>query len=154
MRFARSALAIGCVLALSAGCYSPKVNTPDNEDDPFEGTTMDPKSAPVNEAPPPKNATEPDMDFIKDMARRSADQAAKCDATENAGPRGVATLEVTFKPNGHVGEITLFPPHEGTPIGECVKRAFDGIFVTGWKGEPVKIERKVDFSKKVQEPTP
>ncbi len=144
-------LFVGIIFSLS-GCYSPKVNAPDAEEDPFAGSTMDPNSAPVNEAPPPKNATKPDMDFIKDMARRSADQAAQCAVDENSGPRSVATLEITFKPNGHVGDITLHPPHEGTPIGDCIKRAFDGIFVTGWSGSSVKIERKVDFEKKAQEP--
>ena len=149
------AFLLSAVFLLSAGCYSPDVKTPANEEeDLFEGTSMDPNAGPVNEAPPPKKATEPDMDYIKDMLRRSAEQAAQCDGEENAGPRGTATVEVTFRFNGRVSDITVYPPHEGTPIGACVKRAFEGIFVTGWSGDPleVKVERKVEFGKKEQEP--
>lgn len=148
------ALLLSAAFLLSAGCYSPEIKTPDDEDDPFKGTTVDPNAGPVNEAPPPKNPTEPDMDYIKDMLRRSADQAAQCNVEENAGPRGTANVDVTFTPNGRVDDITVYPPHEGTPIGACVKRAFEGIFVTAWEGsDTVKVSRKVDFSKKEQEPT-
>lgn len=156
MRFVRSgALLIGAVCCLSAACYSPTVKTPDQEEDPFKGTTLDPNAGPVNEAPPPKNPKEPDMDFIKDMLRRSADQAAQCDDEANAGPRGIAHFDVTFTRNGRVSEIVVHPPHEGTPIGDCMKRAFEGIFVTGWKDAgSVTVEQKVDFSKKAQEAAP
>jgi len=144
---------MGAVLFLATGCYSPDIKTPDKEEDPFKGTTTG--EGPVNEAPPPKNAQEPDMDYIKDMLRRSADQGAQCNVEANAGPRGTLSLDVTIKPNGRTGEITVYPPHSGTPIGECVKRAFEGIFVPGWAGEnSVKVERKVDFAKKEQDPTP
>ncbi len=155
MRIARSGALLLSAACLISGCYSPEVKTPDNEDDPFERTSMDPNSGPVNEAPPPKSITEPDMDYIKDMLRRSAEQAAQCDVEENAGPRGSATVDVSFKPNGRVEDITLYPPHEGTPMGDCIKRSFDGVFVPAWEGsDPVTVERVVDFTKKKQEPTP
>ncbi len=155
MRFAHGAFLTAAVFCLTAGCYSPKINTPDEEEDPFAGTTLDPNAAPVNEAPPPKNSKEPDLDFIKDMLRRSADQAAKCNVDANAGPRSIAYVTVTFTRNGRVSEIEVASPHKDTPIGDCVKRAFDGIFVTGWQSkESVTMERKVDFDKKAQDPTP
>jgi hypothetical protein len=155
MRLAHGDLLTAALVCLTAGCYSPKINTPEDEEDPFAGTTIDPNAASVNEAPPPKNSKEPDLDFIKDMLRRSADQAAKCAVDANAGPRSIAYVNVTFTRNGRVSEIDLAAPHKDTAIGDCVERAFEGIFVTGWQSkESVTMERKVDFTKKAQDPTP
>ena len=92
------------------------------------------------------------MDFIKDMARRSGEQAAKCaNEPANTGPRGEATVQVTFEPTGQSGEIVVFPPHQGTPIGDCMKRAFVGVFVTGWEGDAVQVDQKIDLSGKKPE---
>lgn len=156
MQFDRLAiLAVGAIVGLSVGCFSTNVRVPRNDDDPFKGTTLDPNSAPVNEAPPPKNPQDPDMDYIKDMLRRSADQGAKCDNKEIKGPRDIAHVEVVFTPNGRVDKVTVRPPHEGTPMGNCLARAFEGIFVTDWQGsESVTLEQPIDFSKKKQEALP
>ena len=140
---------------IATGCYNPRVKDPGDEDDPFKGTNLSDKSGSANEAPPPKSARKPDMEYIKDMLRRSADQAAKCDNSEVQGPRDVARVTVSFRPNGHISEIVVSSPHEGTAMGECIRRAFDGVIVTSWEGEEtVTIDREVDFSKKEQGPTP
>ncbi|HNS98167.1 MAG TPA: hypothetical protein PLJ27_23875 [Polyangiaceae bacterium] len=155
MRFVHGAFLSTAIVCLTASCYSTKVNTPQDEEDVFAGTSLDPNAAPVNEAPPPKNAKEPDREFIKDMLRRSADQAAKCNVEANAGPRSNVYVNVTFTRNGRVSKIDVAPPHRDTPIGDCVQRAFEGIFVTGWQSnESVTMERIVDFNKKAQDPTP
>ena len=148
-RVRSAAILVPTLFALSAACYSPKVNEPGKEEDPFKGTSMDPNAGPINDAPPPKNAKEPDMDFIKDMARRSGEAAEKCIIEPaNTGPRGEARVQVTFEPTGQSSDIIVMPPHEGTPIGDCIKRAFVGVFVTSWEGEAVKVDQTVDLSGK------
>jgi hypothetical protein len=109
----------------------------------------------LGEPAPVKNQDAPDIDFLIDMAGRSGRQALKCDTPEIKGPRDVATVEVTFEPTGWSGEIAVSKPHDGTPIGECIHRAFERVPVTNFKGSPVTLEQKIDFGKKaIEKATP
>lgn len=101
----------------------------------------------MHEPSPVKNQESADADFLKDMTGRSARQAAKCDVPANQGPRETANVDVTYEPSGHVGNVVVHPPHEGTGIGECIRRAFEGAIVTGFKGEPVTVQQTVEFKK-------
>jgi hypothetical protein len=94
------------------------------------------------------------MDFLKDLAGRSAKQAAQCDSPENAGPRGDAIVDVTFEPVGHTGNVVVHPPHADTPIGNCIARAFTGVSATPFKGAAVVINQKVEFKPKPATPAP
>jgi len=155
MQRAFGAIYLAASICLSTGCYSVKINMPEPDEDPFAGTDLAATKVPPNEAPPPKNSTDPDIDFIKDMLRRSAEQAAKCDDPDNKGPRGIASVTVTFANNGRVTSTVVAPPHAGTQIGACITRAFDPIYVTSWtKKNSVTMNRVIDFDKKKQDPTP
>lgn len=141
---------VAIIVALGAmaqlGCYSPKINAPEPEEDPLAGTQVDPVAlAAMNKPPPPKNQTDPDMDFIRDMTRRGGEQAQLCAVPDNAGPRGTASVSVTYGPNGHVTKVLVLAPHANTPIGDCIRRAFEPQIVTGWQGEPVTIDQKVEL---------
>ena len=88
------------------------------------------------------------MDFLIDMAGRSGRQALKCDAPEIKGPRDTATVDVTFEPTGWSGAVVVHKPHEGTPIGECIQRAFEKVPVTNFKGSAVTLTQTIDYAKK------
>ena len=143
------------VFCLVGGCYSPKVPQADKDEDPFAGADVNKTEVPTNEAPPPQNSVLPDLDYIKDMLRRSAEHAARCNTRENPGPRGIATVTVTYRNNGRLESVDVAKPHFGTMIGDCVQRAFEGVIVTSWTDKrTVTLDRIVDFDKKVQSPTP
>jgi hypothetical protein len=155
MTLAKTAvLAVSVMTIIVAGCSPTK---PANSANDNEFAPPDPEALAAMNQPtsPTEDKDAPDMDFLIDMAGRSARQALKCDVPENKGPRDVASVDVAFLPTGWSGDVVVQPPHQGTPIGECIKRAFERVSSTNFKGSPVHLEQKIDFGKKsIEKATP
>jgi hypothetical protein len=49
-------------------------------------------------------------------------------------PRGDTRVSITFKEDGTVGQVVIPSPFDGTPIGECVIRAYKAVIVPPYKG--------------------
>lgn len=153
MRSARI-LAPVAALALTTllSCYSPTVKSPKAEEDPFAGPESNPSDLPVHDtAPPPKDQSAPDMDAINSVADRLTRDATKnCNNAQYPGPRETANVGIVFMPNGHVEEVKLTAPHANTPIGECITQTYKSAIVPPFKGEPVTVDRTIDFAKKAE----
>lgn len=144
----RNAILIAIAAAAALGACSPlSAPKPAAEANPLEGTKPADVSH-VGEPPPVKDQEGPDMDFLIDMAGRSARQALKCDAKEIKGPRETATVDVTFEPSGWSGAVVVHKPHEGTPMGECIQRSFEKVPAANFKGPAVVLTQTIDFEKK------
>ena len=144
-------LAASLMTLVVAGCSPSKPANSASDNNEFAPPDPEALAAMNQPTSPTENKDAPDMDFLIDMAGRSARQALKCDVPENKGPREVATVNVTFQPTGWSGDVVVGAPHQGTPIGECIKRAFERVPITNFKGSPVQLEQKIDFGKKSYE---
>ncbi len=134
------------VLLLAGACHTRGARSPDYEDPLKNAPPVDKEALEaMNRPPPPPSQEEPDLEYFKDLSRRSAKQAAMCDVPANTGPRGIAEVDLSFEPAGRIGKIVVHSPHEGTPIGACVARAFEGVPSTPFKGEAVVIQQSVEF---------
>ncbi|HQP38089.1 MAG TPA: hypothetical protein PLI95_23055 [Polyangiaceae bacterium] len=143
----RYAILFAVAAAALSACSPISAPKPAEEANPLEGSKPADVSH-VGQPPPVQNQEGPDMDFLIDMAGRSGRQALKCDAPEVKGPRDTATVDVTFEPTGWSGAVVVHKPHEGTPIGECIQRAFEKVPVTNFKGSAVTLTQTIDYAKK------
>lgn len=81
-------------------------------------------------------------------ATRSAESCPGVVAGEEtkAKPRGEATVTVTFQEDGTVKTVSVPSPFDGTPVGECVLRAYKAVIVPPYTGgdhiEDVKVTLK------------
>jgi hypothetical protein len=95
-----------------------------------------PKAAddtPSDSSAPSGGTTPYDKDAVEAQLKRGARSvkaacgAATDDDGQANGPWGKTTAKITLGRNGHVKEVTLPSPYQGTPVGECVVHAFDKI---------------------------
>jgi hypothetical protein len=85
-------------------------------------------------SPPSADAKTPyDRDAVEAQLKRGARSvtgscgAATDDNGDATGPWGKTKASVTLGRNGHVRQVTVPAPFEGTPVGVCVVHAFDKI---------------------------
>ncbi|HSY22869.1 MAG TPA: hypothetical protein VK841_12175 [Polyangiaceae bacterium] len=74
-----------------------------------------------------------DRDWVERELKRGARQvktncgAATDDDGKAAGPWGRTKASITLGRNGHIKQVTVPAPFDGTPVGLCVVHAFDKI---------------------------
>ncbi|MCL2448954.1 MAG: hypothetical protein FWD17_08415, partial [Polyangiaceae bacterium] len=74
-----------------------------------------------------------DKDAVDAQLKRGARSVkASCGAATDesgdaAGPWGKTTASVTLGRNGHVKQVKVPAPYDGTPVGLCVVHSFDKI---------------------------
>jgi hypothetical protein len=49
-------------------------------------------------------------------------------------PRGETKVTVTFQEDGTVRQVNIPPPFDGTPVGDCVLRAYKAVLVPPYTG--------------------
>src|SRR6185312_4030959 len=49
-------------------------------------------------------------------------------------PRGEARVTISFQEDGTVREVNIPSPFDGTPVGDCVKRAYKSVIVPPYTG--------------------
>jgi hypothetical protein len=59
-------------------------------------------------------------------------------------PSGKAQVTMTFAPSGRVTQVIVNgSPYAGTQAGSCIARAFRGISIPPYAGEPVTVTKSV-----------
>ncbi len=144
-------LVIGTLLAATS-CESsaakkssefPREETADNQLSSWSGSNVPLSAATSEEARQGKF----DEQQAQVVLVRAAKNAAQC--TDIAGkdqPRGEATVTVTFAPKGRSTKANINEPFAGTPIGNCVVRAFVDIIIPPFDGAEVDRPQTVDLS--------
>jgi hypothetical protein len=77
------------------------------------------------------------VDLELKRATRSAESCPGVVAEEEKKgehPRGDTRVSITFHEDGTVGQVVIPSPFDGTPIGECVVRAYKVVIVPPYKG--------------------
>jgi hypothetical protein len=87
-----------------------------------------------SDSPPPAGGKTPyDQDAVEAQLKRGARSVkGSCGAStdengEANGPWGKTKASITLGRNGHVKQVTVPAPYDGTPAGLCVVHAFDKI---------------------------
>jgi hypothetical protein len=69
-------------------------------------------------------------------------EASSCRLPEQ--PSGRAQVTMTFAPSGRVTQVIVNgSPYAGTEAGSCIARAFRGISIPAFVGEPVTVTKSV-----------
>lgn len=91
-----------------------------------------------------KEATEV---VLKRAARQVKDNcgAAKDDNGKAVGPWGKATVQVQLGHNGHSKGVTVPPPYQGKPSGNCVEKAFTNLTFPPWTGSDTQVDWNVEL---------
>ncbi len=94
-----------------------------------EGAKGDGPARPVNEAPT-RRTDQYDKEGTEIVLKRQARQvkgncgAAKDENGKATGPWGKVTIQVQLGHNGHSKGVTVPPPYQGKPTGNCIEKAF------------------------------
>jgi hypothetical protein len=82
--------------------------------------------------------------FNREAASAAARMAAAFagDCKDLDGPRGEGVAHLTFDPSGRVSNVRVDAPHDGTVVGECVKRRFERISIPPFDDEPVHARKE------------
>jgi hypothetical protein len=81
-----------------------------------------------------------DKEAVESQLKRAARQIkANCGAATDEegnkkGPWGTARASVVLGRNGHVRKVTLPPPYDGKPVGDCVAHAFEKLLFPPYAG--------------------
>jgi hypothetical protein len=111
---------------------------------PKERPAVEPRPAPPRpkEAPAPSGGGDFDRAAAKAALAAAASAASGCKEPDD--PSGGARVAVTFAPSGRVTSSKVMgPPFQGTQTGGCIARAFRGITVPAFDGDPVTITKEV-----------
>jgi hypothetical protein len=74
---------------------------------------------------------------------KAADAAQSC--KKAGGPTGSVTVKLTFAPAGIPDAVVVAPPFAGTPVGECVDKAFRLAKIPPFEGAPVTAQKTFDI---------
>jgi hypothetical protein len=87
-----------------------------------------------------------DDEQAKVMLQRAATNAHTCvEVVDKDQPHGEGTVTVTFSGKGKTTNASIAAPFEGTPIGECAKRAFVNMIVPPFEGPDVDLTYQVNL---------
>jgi hypothetical protein len=98
-----------------------------------------------------KEATEV---VIKRAARQVKENcgAAKGEDGKATGPWGKATLQIQLGRNGHSKGVTVPPPYQGKPTGNCVEKAFTNLTFPPWGGADTEVNWDVELVNPAEPP--
>jgi hypothetical protein len=87
-----------------------------------------------------------DEEQAKVVLARAATNAHTCvDVVEKDQPHGEGSVTVTFSGKGKSTTATIAAPFEGTPMGQCVTRAFVNMIVPPFEGPDVDMTYPVNL---------
>jgi hypothetical protein len=114
-------------------------------------------NAPGPPAPPPPASLAGDVQadakknkFDDEQAKivlaRAAGNAHTCvEVVDKDQPHGEGTVTVTFSGKGKSTNATIGAPFEGTPMGQCVTRAFVNMIIPPFEGADVDLTYQVNL---------
>ena len=148
MLFARRAIPMVLVSLGLFSCFG--TNTPPST--PTRNPLDDaPPAAPVSALPSSPQEVETkknkfDDEQAKIVLTRAAAAAHTCvDVVSQDQPHGDGTVVVTFSGTGKSTKAVINSPFDGTPIGQCVTRAFVNIVVSPFEGPDVDMNFAVNL---------
>jgi hypothetical protein len=71
--------------------------------------------------------------------------AARDEAGNASGPFGKATLQIILGRNGHSKGLTMPPPFQGKPTGNCVEKAFTNLTFPPWGGPDTEVSWDIEI---------
>lgn len=166
MRSVSLALVAFASLATLAGCGEKKDAKDPSTDDKPATTDEPPKWEGAGAAAAPQDPKRPgsivneggktrtdqyDKEGTEIVLKRAARQvkdncgAAKDDNGKAIGPWGKATLQVQLGHNGHSKGVTVPPPYQGKPVGNCVEKAFAGLTFPPWTGADTEVSWDIEL---------
>lgn len=104
----------------------------------------------INEAPA-RRADQYDKAATDVVLKRAARQVKdNCGHAKDAdgkavGPWGKATVMVQLGRHGHSKGVTVPPPFQGNPTGNCVERAFSNLTFPPWSGSDAEVAWEVEI---------
>ncbi len=140
--------------AALVGCgNSPPASSPNDVNASTPETTM---GATPTAPPPPASLTGDvqadskrnkfDDEQAKMVLARAATNAHTCvEVVDKDQPHGDGTVTVTFSGKGKTTNASIAAPFEGTPIGQCVTRAFVNMIVPPFEGPDVDLTYQVNL---------
>jgi|SRR5882724_8823512 len=113
-------------------------------------------TAPPTSPPPPASLTGDvqadskrnkfDEEQAKVVLARAATNAHTCvEVVDKDQPHGDGTVTVTFSGKGKTTNASIAAPFEGTPMGQCVTRAFVNMIVPPFEGPDVDLTYQVNL---------
>jgi hypothetical protein len=137
-------------LAANPGTTKPETAKPEaTKPEAAKPEAAKPEAAPtpVPEAPaPPPPSSGPEFDKAAANAAlgSAAGAASGCRAPDD--PQGTARVSVKFAPSGRVtSALVSGPPFAGTATGSCIAKAFRGISVPPFSGDPVTVSKSINI---------
>lgn len=115
-----------------------------------------PAPAEVTPEPAEKKSRLDEEYTASQLKRATAFSKANCGAATNEsgqrkGPWGKATVSLKIGRNGRPRDVTIAPPHAGTPTGTCVIHAFEALIFLPYPGDHDEA-REVEVA--IEEPPP
>lgn len=150
--YAMKSLCFCAVAALVWGCGGTEgqdVKTPDQliaeqerlaiEDEKKKAARGEDPSLATAEETDAEKKREFDQKQVKMELARATRSAESCpgvvaEMETKEHPRGETRVTVTFIEDGTVRDVSIPSPFDGTPIGECVKRAYKAVIVPPYTG--------------------
>ncbi len=136
---------VGC---LTAGCFGTEIPPQKPAENPLDSA---PPPKPTSTAPPTEDSPNDRKSATYDKAQttavinRATRQVAECPKINTEGPFGEVKVQLTLSGKGKIAEAKLPPPFEGTPIGQCVKKAFEAEIIPPWSGPDAQIEAPISL---------
>ncbi|HQB43773.1 MAG TPA: hypothetical protein PLV85_09215, partial [Polyangiaceae bacterium] len=107
-------------------------------------TTKPSTPAAVPTPPPPGEGGGAPFDRAAASASIAALKSAAQSCKQPEGPKGNASVSITFAPSGRVTVATVSgPPFAGTPVGGCIAATFRGASVPPFSGPNVTVRTMV-----------
>jgi len=156
---------VGLVAGLVAGLAACGGSTPPAEEAsiiPTTGGTASPESGKADgasgEAPAEEGGAsdlnEGQKEQMMIALRRGGDKAGNCGAVVADAKTGKGEVEVTFDgTKGRITDVAVGAPWAGTPVEQCIKRAFIGEIVLPFDGDPKAVPYTVEIVDKKAAPT-
>jgi hypothetical protein len=140
-------LAVLCAGLCACGGSSPPAEAPTtNLDTPSGPTAAPPPASLAGDVQADQKKNKFDEEQAKIVLARAATNAHSCvQVVEKDQPHGDGTVTVTFSGKGKSTNATIAAPFEGTPIGECAKRAFVNIIVPPFEGADIDMTYQVNL---------
>jgi hypothetical protein len=116
-----------------------------------------PQKAAIAPAPPPPSSLSGDVqadakrnkfddEQAKVVLQRAATNAHTCvEVVDKDQPHGDGTVTVTFSGKGKTTNASIAAPFDGTPMGQCVTRAFVNMIVPPFEGPDVDLTYQVNL---------
>ena len=74
---------------------------------------------------------------------KAAETALSC--KKPGGPTGAVTVKLTFASNGIPSTVVVPAPFSGTPVGDCVEKAFRAAKIPAFDGAPVAAQKTFEL---------